>query len=79
MALPPACEKQNSLKGAADTTPLNGNHGSLALLIILYSYTHCFHFFNPPRFGCNGGNRGSPEGGSWQLAIGNWQLAIGNW
>src|SRR5260221_1878595 len=35
MALPPAWEKQTSLKGAAVSAPLKGNHGSLIFLIIV--------------------------------------------
>src|SRR5216684_350662 len=35
MALPPAWEKQNSLKGAAVSAPLKGNHGFLTFFIIV--------------------------------------------
>src|SRR5258708_18762982 len=35
MALPPAWEKQNSLKGAAFSAPLKGNHGFLTFFIIV--------------------------------------------
>jgi len=37
MALPPAWEKQNSLKGAAVSAPLKGNQGSLIFFYHRYS------------------------------------------